>query len=123
MQKPFLKIKMSNEDISGARAYYFRQIIHNNDDETAIRILKNHIPAMSNESVLIFDEKVLPDERPKDGNLEYTAALNLAMLALFDALERKEAHWRRLLAEAGLKILFLKRFTDFGDGVIVAGKA
>jgi hypothetical protein len=81
------------------------------------------MPAMSENSVLMFGEKVLPGQRPEKGNLEYTGGLNPAMLCLLDALERKEAHWRKLLAEGGLKIHSITRFTDFGDGVVIAEKA
>ncbi|KAL1962581.1 hypothetical protein VTN77DRAFT_9374 [Rasamsonia byssochlamydoides] len=111
------------QPVKGARAYYFRQILHNNDDETCIRILQSQAPAMDKSSVILIDEKVLPDEKPSvaEGNW-YTSALNLAMVAMFNALERREGHWRKLLADAGFEILAIKTFTDFRDSVIVAAK-
>ena len=107
-----------------ARAYYFRQIMHNYDDETCVQILKFHIPAMGPDSRIFIDDKTLPDEKPGAGapGVEYTAALSLAMKAMFDAQERREAHWRRLLDEAGLKILDIRKFTKFDDSVIIATK-
>lgn len=106
----------------GARAYYFRQIFHNHNDETCHRILAAHLAALSPSSVILIDDKVLPDANPATGSVEYTAGLSLAMLSMFNALERREGQWRTLLADAGLEIREIKRFTDFGDSVIVAGK-
>ncbi|KAL1987270.1 hypothetical protein VTN96DRAFT_4298 [Rasamsonia emersonii] len=114
---------LTEQPVKGARAYYFRQIMHNNDDETCVRILQSQAPAMDKSSVILIDEKVLPDEKPAltEGNW-YTSALNLAMVAMFNALERREAQWRKLLADAGFEILAIKTFTDFRDSVIVAVK-
>lgn len=105
----------------GARAYYFRQILHNHNDETCHRILATHLPALSPSFVIIIDDKVFPDAKPATGSVEYTAGLSLAMLTMFSALERREGQWRTLLADAGLEIREIRRFTDFGDSVIVAG--
>ncbi|OBT79128.1 hypothetical protein VF21_01729 [Pseudogymnoascus sp. 05NY08] len=104
-----------------ARAYYFRQIFHNNNDETCHLILAAHLPALSPSSVILIDDKVLPDAKPATGSVEYTAGLSLAMKAMFNALERREGQWRSLLADAGLEIREIRRYTDFGDSVIVAG--
>jgi hypothetical protein len=110
------------EITTAARAYYFRQVLHNNDDDTCHRILKCQIPAMSEDSVILIDEKVLPDNKTDTAGGEYTSALNLAMLTMFNALERREAHWKRLLSDAGLQVRDIRRFTDFGDCLIIATK-
>ena len=69
-----------------ARAYYFRQILHNFDDDTCIQILQMHLPALLNNpnSRIYIDDKTLPDEKPDAGapGVEYTAALSLAMKAM-----------------------------------------
>jgi hypothetical protein len=106
----------------GARVYYFRQIFHNNNDETCTKILESHLPAMDSTSVILIDDKVLPDEKPPGGAVEYTAGLSLAMFVMFKGLERKEAQWRKLLDNAGYEIREIKKFTDFGDSIIVAAK-
>jgi hypothetical protein len=112
---------LTPQPVKGARIYYFRQILHNNDDATCLRILKAQIEAMNAKSVIVIDEKVLSDV--KDGGVEeYTAGLSLCMLAVFKALERKEWQWRKLLGEAGLEIREIKKFTEHGDAVIVAVK-
>ncbi|KAK8024959.1 S-adenosyl-L-methionine-dependent methyltransferase [Apiospora arundinis] len=108
-----------------ARAYYFRQIMHNYDDEICITILKAHLDAMGKNSVILIDDKVLPDEKPPADSpgVEYTAALSLAMKVMFDAMERRETHWRDLLRRAGLVIQDIRKFTKFDDAIILAKKA
>ncbi|KAG3176827.1 hypothetical protein PC129_g25540 [Phytophthora cactorum] len=98
--------------------------MHNYDDETCIRILTCQIPSMGPNSVIVIDDKVLPDSKPPPDTpgVEYTAGLSLAMKVMFDALERREAHWRQLLASAGLEIREIRKFTDFDDSAIIAVK-
>ncbi|KAK7979921.1 nitrogen metabolite repression-(nmr)-responsible protein [Apiospora arundinis] len=116
---------MIEQPVKNARAYYFRQIMHNYDDEICITILKAHLDAMGKDSVILIDDKVLPDEKPPADSpgVEYTAALSLAMKVMFDAMERRESHWRDLLCRAGLVIQDIRKFTKFDDAIIVAKKA
>lgn len=119
-----LKLMMTSS-ILDARVYYFRQIMHNNDDETCIRILRSQLPAMSADAVIIIDDKTLPDNKPPQGTpgVEYTAGLSIAMKVMFDAQERRESHWRELLGKAGLVIKDIRKFTKFEDSAIIATKA
>ena len=107
-----------------ARAYYFRQILHNFDDDTCIHILQMHLPALQQnpDSRIYIDDKTLPDEKPDASapSVEYTAALSLAMKAMFDAQERREKHWRWIIDQAGLEVVEIRKFTKFDDSVIVA---
>lgn len=102
--------------------YYFRQIFHNNSDDTCRQILASHLPAMDDSSVILIDDKVLPDEKAPGGGGEYTAGLSLAMLVMFKAMERKESQWMVLLERAGFEVRGIRRYTEFGDSVIVVGK-
>lgn len=108
----------------GARVYYFRQIMHNYDDETCIRILQAQAPALRPGSVIVVDDKSLPDEKPPQGSpaLEYVSGLSIAMKTVFDARERREAYWRQLFARAGLAIRGIRKFSRFDDAVIIAAK-
>ncbi|OBT84167.1 hypothetical protein VE02_07529 [Pseudogymnoascus sp. 03VT05] len=63
-----------------------------------------------------------PRRKARNGDVEYTAVLSLAMKAMFNALERREGQWRTLLADAGLEIREIRRYTDFKDSIIVAGR-
>lgn len=79
---------------------------------------------MDERSVIIIDDKVLSDDKPPPDapGVEYKTSLNLAMLAMFNAHERYETHWRRLIAEAGLEIKDIRKFTQFEDAVIIVKK-
>lgn len=104
--------------------YYFRQIMHNNNDETCIRILKAQIPALAKDSVIVIDDKCLPDEKTKDdAGVEYTAGLSIYMKVMFNAMERREKQWRELVAKTGLVVREIKRFTPFDDAAIILGLA
>ncbi|KAF9883253.1 hypothetical protein FE257_003809 [Aspergillus nanangensis] len=111
----------TEQPVKHARAYYFRQIFHNHDKEACLRILGAHVSAMGPDSVLLIDDKVIPDEDTLRS--EYTTALGVHMLAMFNALERRESQWQALLAEAGLRIKAIERFTQFGDSIIVVEKS
>lgn len=111
-------------DRLGARVYYFRQTLHNFDDDACVRILKSQISALGPDSVVVIDDKVLPDDKPaaETPGIEYTAALSIATKVMFDAQERRENSLRRLLDEAGLQIKDIRKFTRFDDAVIIATK-
>lgn len=115
---------LTEQPVHNARAYYFRQILHNFDDTTCIQILQMHLPALLNnpDSRIYIDDKTLPDEKPDAGapGVEYTAALSLAMKAMFDAQERREKHWRWIIDQAGLEVVEIRKFTKFDDSVIIA---
>ncbi|OAA64103.1 O-methyltransferase, family 2 [Akanthomyces lecanii RCEF 1005] len=115
---------LTEQPVKNASVYYFRQIMHNNDDATCIRILQSQLPAMGAASVIIIDDKCLSDEKPPQDSpgIEYTAGLSIAMEAMFNAQERREAHWRALLPRAGLAIKEIRKFTKFEDSVIIAIK-
>lgn len=76
---------------------------------------------MGLDSIIIIDDKVLPDEKPRQGTpgVEYTAALSMAMKVMFDAQERREAHWGQLIDKAGFEIREIRKFTRFDDAVIM----
>lgn len=78
---------------------------------------------MRQRSVIVIDEKALPDYAPKGAaGTEYTAALSLLMKAIFNAQERREGQWRELLNRAGLLVRDIRRFTKFEDAAIIAYK-
>ncbi|KAB8258510.1 S-adenosyl-L-methionine-dependent methyltransferase [Aspergillus pseudonomiae] len=109
----------TEQPVKGAKAYHFRQIFHNNDDDECFRILEALLPAMSSSSTLLINENVLPDDEP---STEYRASLSMTMMALFNTYERREGHWHRLLDKAGLTIKAIRRFSRHGDSVLMAVK-
>jgi hypothetical protein len=78
---------------------------------------------MSSTSVILIDDKVLPDGKPRfPGDNQYAFGLNLAMLVMFNGLERREGQWKKLIERAGFGIKAIKKFTDFHDSIIIVGK-
>jgi hypothetical protein len=85
----------------GADAYLLSRVIHDWDDDDAVRILQTCRAAMAATSRLLLVEAILP-ERAR----EQPAAIrmDLHMLVLLGARERTEAQFRRLLETAGLQV-------------------
>jgi ubiquinone/menaquinone biosynthesis C-methylase UbiE len=85
---------------SSADAYVLRHIIHDWDDDKAIRILENVHRAMNPEGRLLVVESVIPPGNdPFFGKL-----LDVAMMVVPGGLERTEEQYRHLYAEAGFKL-------------------
>ena len=95
---------------AGADAYLLANVLHDWPDEKALTILKNCRSAMNPGSVLLIIEMVVPP-----GN-EPSAAklLDLEMLVVTGGRERSKEEFRRLLAEAGLR---LERLFPLGQGL------
>lgn len=83
----------------GADAYFMQHILHDWDDEPALKILANVRQALAGRAGgrLILSEMVVPDDsRPHPGKM-----LDLLMMLLPGGRERTESQWRKLLATAG----------------------
>jgi hypothetical protein len=102
---------------AGADAYFMQHIIHDWDDEPALKILGNVRQALATRpnGRLILVDMVLPeDSRPHPGKL-----LDLIMLMFPGGRERTEAEWRSLLGKAGFIITKIVP-TRAADSVIEA---
>jgi hypothetical protein len=105
------------QSIRGARAYYMRNMLHAWPDETCKQILRNTASAMTDKSVLLIDEMVLPEM----GTPPRAAQLDMAMMVCAAAKERTAAQWKELLSDAGMKIDRIWKYTEeCQDCVIVA---
>lgn len=84
-----------------ADAYILSNIVHNWDDDGALRILRNVRAAMpSHGKVLLLDILLPEDDRPHLGK-----ELDMRMLALYDgARERGEDEYLALLGKADLRV-------------------
>jgi protein-L-isoaspartate O-methyltransferase len=82
----------------GGDAYLLKAIVHDWNDEEALRILRNCRRAMAGGSRLLLIERALP-ERAEAGN--ETIFSDVLMLVLEHGRERTEAEMRGLLAAAG----------------------
>ena len=87
---------------SGADAYYLQHIIHDWDDEHALKILRNIRKALAGgkRGRLLVVDAVLPESSdPHPAKL-----LDLVMLTIPGGRERTEPEWRELCAQGGFRI-------------------
>lgn len=87
---------------AGADAYYLQHIIHDWDDEHALKILGNCRQALSGRPdarLLVVDCVIEPGSEPHFGKL-----LDLEMLLMPGGQERTQPEFRQLFAQAGLRI-------------------
>ncbi len=84
----------------GGDAYILKHIIHDWDDESSVRILKNCYEAMSEKGKLLVVEMVIPD----DDTPFYGKFLDLEMLVGYTGKERTADEYRNLFAKAGFKL-------------------
>jgi O-methyltransferase domain len=87
-------------EVRGAKAYYMRMILHDWPEKQAQGILANVRQAMSEDSLLLINEIVLPE---KGTNL-YEARMDFLMMAFCAGMERTERQWTELLRGAGFVI-------------------
>jgi demethylsterigmatocystin 6-O-methyltransferase len=77
-----------------------RSIIHDWPDEKAAEILKNTISALGPDSVILIDDRVLPNV----GVHWYATVIDMTMMAGLASQERTVEQWSTLMQKAGLKI-------------------
>ncbi|KAF5004256.1 hypothetical protein F66182_16057, partial [Fusarium sp. NRRL 66182] len=92
----------TEQPIKGARAYYLHSVLHDWPDEECRRILRHIADAMAPEySKLLINENVVPDQK---ADWQITG-LDMMLMTLASARERRESEWRQLLTDAGFKIV------------------
>ncbi len=87
---------------SGADAYYMQHIVHDWDDERALKILGNCRQALAgqrNGKLLVVDSVIPQNSEPHFGKL-----LDLEMLLMPGGRERTEPEFRELFTKAGFQI-------------------
>jgi hypothetical protein len=86
---------------SGGDAYVLANILHDWDDQRAVRILANCRAAMGGSGRVLLAEAVLPDQpEPSPAKL-----IDLAMLVVIPGgRQRTVAQYRELLRRAGLRL-------------------
>ena len=104
---------------TGAKYYYLRAILHNYDDDKAVEILSNIVPALGADSQILIDEVVMPET----GAHAWPAGLDMQMYTLFGAIERTGAQWDAILERAGLQPVAVKKYAPVvGSSVIFAAR-
>lgn len=84
----------------GSDGYVLKRILHDWNDEDALKILVNCRRAIRGDGVLLIIDWVLrPPNEPDNGKF-----MDLHMLVILGGRERTEDDWRMLLAKAGFKL-------------------
>ncbi|HJT66174.1 MAG TPA: methyltransferase [Pyrinomonadaceae bacterium] len=86
---------------AGGDAYVMKWIIHDWEDEKAIRILKNCREHMQPNSRLIIVDCVVPENDEPD----FSKTFDLNMMVMTGGKERTAAEFRELLSAAGFELL------------------
>jgi hypothetical protein len=84
----------------GADAYMMKHIIHDWDDGSSVRILRNIRGAMNEGGKVLIIEMVVPE----GGGPHPSKALDILMLVMEGGKERTPAEYGALLGEAGLRM-------------------
>ena len=87
---------------TGARAYYFCNILHEFPFNSCVEILRQTMAAMTpGYSKILINELVIPDENAGT----FMIRSDFTMMTLLSAMERSETQWRELLGFVGLKVI------------------
>jgi len=84
----------------GGDLYFLSNIIHDWDDERALRILRNCRAAMTPAAAVLLLEAILPEH----GHPSQVAMADVNMMVVLTGRERTEAQYRKLLAAADLRL-------------------
>lgn len=102
---------------SGFDAYLVKSVLHNWDDESALRILRNCRAAGGLDSCLVIVDFIVPPGNEPS----FAKGLDLTMLTLFGGKERSLAQFDRLLDGAGYRLAsVVEGESKNGLGVIIA---
>ncbi|KAG8158549.1 hypothetical protein KVR01_011671 [Diaporthe batatas] len=99
----------TEQPVKGARAYYFRTILHDYPDEKCLAILENTVAAMGPDSFILIDDIIIPDK----GAHARTTEMDYIMMTTLAAMERTRKQWDNLLSAAGLEVV--QRLTYLDD--------
>ncbi len=92
------------EVTSGGNVYILRQIIHDWDDETCVKILKNIRCAIPPEGKLLLAEAVLPDHMDESLIDQVSTSYDINMLVITGGRERTVNEFRRIFKTAGFEL-------------------
>ncbi|KAH8691903.1 putative hydroxyindole O-methyltransferase [Talaromyces proteolyticus] len=105
----------TKQPIQGARAYYLHSVLHDWPDNECIRILSCIAGSMEpGYSKLLINENIVPDQ----GADWQITGLDLMLMTLVSARERREGEWRQLLAQAGFQIVHIWTYSAGVESLI-----
>ncbi|KAJ6119430.1 hypothetical protein N7523_003710 [Penicillium sp. IBT 18751x] len=89
------------QPVQNAKVYFLRTVLHDWPNKKATQILRNIGDAMSQESVLLISETMLPD----CGVPLPSVVSDMQMMGSFASLERTQQQWQTLLEAAGFQLV------------------
>ncbi|KAK4692813.1 hypothetical protein P7C71_g4466, partial [Lecanoromycetidae sp. Uapishka_2] len=105
------------QPIKGARAYYLHSVLHDWDDASCLKILRNITSAMQiGYSKLLINENVVPDF----GAMSSITSMDWLMMVSGAVKEQTEMQWRALLKEAGLRVVGIWTYEQGTESLIEA---
>jgi len=108
------------QPVKGAAVYLFRQILHNWDSESAVKILKNTVDSMSQSSHLLIMDFVLPEPGSILSITERELrSKDVGMMQRFNAQERDLQEWRTILEAADPRLKIVAVNKPYGSSMSV----
>jgi hypothetical protein len=112
----------TEQPVNGADVYFFRWIFHDWSDKYCKAILQAQIPALKKGSRVLMMEHIVPEPgllRPFQARP--IRQFDIVMKELFNAKERSENDWRKLLASADERFNVVDIITPLGSqlGIVV----
>ena len=93
-----------------------RNVLHDYPDNKCVKLLQQISKAMDENSVILIDEMILPDQ----GVNWHQAQLDIAMMAFLSSMERSRSQWESFLNSADLKLAkFFTYVEELQDTVMV----
>lgn len=89
------------QPVKGAKAYFWRWILHNWDDDNIRVFLSKTVQVMNEDSKILIEEYVLPDI----GVDIKCSSHDILMMLYHSGMERSLSQWRALLDSCGLEIV------------------
>ncbi len=95
-----------NDTIPNADLYILKNVIHNWNEENALKLLKNIYTSMSSDKNNVADKRLLIIENTIKDNDDYNIAnwMDLNFMILVDGAERSVNDYKSFVQEAGFKI-------------------
>lgn len=94
-------LHLAYKNLTGAKAYYLRRVLHDYSDEKCLAILRHLTAAAEEDTVILISEMMVP-AKIDEGELPIVC-MDMSMMNM-GGKERSEKQWAALLSAAGLEL-------------------
>lgn len=114
---------LSPQPIHDASAFLLRQVLHNNNDEDSIKILRALVPALEKsgpKTPVLINDVILPESGTVSQFEEHLLRqVDISMMVIFGAKQRSQRDWDKLLKEADSRFVIVNaRRNPLGVGLL-----